>query len=676
VSLSLTASTPATASPPRQLPPHLGGSRGRAVQSLSRGVRDHEILLLLTGAAGAGKSVVLNATLAALTNEPILVIHLSHPDSLPWSQRELSARILGRPIAPRMASPADDTIAEAIEELAAASERSQVVIAVDDAQKLTDDALEFLLRLASPVRGSKVPPQLLLAGRGAFWERQLQSHLQVITRVAQVVTLEPLLGSDAQGYISSRLRLAGSSINDTTDEALAEILAYSAGFPERINTVVSTSLAIGVCRGSRVLSADIVEAAAASLASPPVSPDLPDGVTMVAAAAGGGPYPPGSEPREPDAVAAAPLDRYIVAGAIVSSKARPGQVGFSLADGTGNVDSASPPPPGGGGDGAPAAPRLHGVWPSADLTDAAAHGRSGAMTGSRLATISARVEPSLRDDAIQPGPSPRSAGSWRSRATAALILAIVMCLAVLPPRWSASVQDAVHAIWSRGPALLTQESTVRIRSLIASTVPPGGVLAATVTAIRMAVASVGGSDLARPVAQAKPSGETLEAGASDIGTAIVRGAAIARTDGATGETASGPMAVPATGYVAQSEVQSGAPRAEVTPLPKPGAQTPPSAEMVAVLLGLGDVMLRQGDILSARSVYERAASAGSARGATGVGKTYDPEFLATVTAPGPKSPDVKSDVTRAIEWYRLASTVRGDMEAGERLRALTVLTSP
>src|ERR1700722_1909661 len=115
VSLSLTASTPATASPPRQLPPHLGGSRGRAVQSLSRGVRDHEILLLLTGAAGAGKSVVLNAILAALTHQPILVIHLSHPDSLPWSQRELSARILGRPIDPRMASPADDTIPVAIE---------------------------------------------------------------------------------------------------------------------------------------------------------------------------------------------------------------------------------------------------------------------------------------------------------------------------------------------------------------------------------------------------------------------------------------------------------------------------------------------------------------------------------------------------------------------------------
>ena len=33
------------------------------------------------------------------------------------------------------------------------------------------------------------------------------------------------------------------SINDTTEEALAEILAYSAGFPGRINTIVSTSAA-------------------------------------------------------------------------------------------------------------------------------------------------------------------------------------------------------------------------------------------------------------------------------------------------------------------------------------------------------------------------------------------------------------------------------------------------
>ena len=80
-------------------------------------------------------------------------------------------------------------------------------------------------------------------------------------------------------------------------------------------------------------------------------------------------------------------------------------------------------------------------------------------------------------------------------------------------------------------------------------------------------------------------------------------------------------------------------------------------------------MLHQGNVLSARLFYERAAAAGSGPGATGAGKTYDPNFLATIDAAG-----MKGDVARAIEWYRQASTVLGDKEAGERLKVLTAQT--
>jgi type II secretory pathway predicted ATPase ExeA len=651
---------------------------------LSRGLCDHEILLLLTGAAGVGKSVVLNATLAALADEPILMIHLNHPDPLPWSQRELASRILGWPADAPIFSRVDDTITAAIEELTVTNEGSQVVIAVDDAQTLTDDAMEFLLRLASPVRGSKVPPQLLLVGRGAFWERQLQGQFQVITRLAQVVSIEPLEGNDAHGYIASRLRLAGGSINDTTDEALAEILAYSAGFPERINTIISTSLAIGVCRGSRVLTGDIVEAAAASLASPPVFPDFLDGFSMFPAAAGSVSRLSGSEQLESDVIAAEFLDPSIVADSVSSSRLPPDQAGFSL-DGTDPPGPAATSSPVAARVGAALAPVICAAGPPAEAAD---HGPGGAMTESELAPAVPPVEPSFSNGALQlHPPPPRPGGSWRNRAMAASILVVLAGLASVTPEPRAYVQEVVPAMWSRGSALLGQASTVRIRSLIASTASAGDILEAAVTAIRTAVAHVtapSAADQPRPLAQAKPSDKQLEAGAADVG------AAIPRTEIPTRWTASDAIAppapametpgpghaapntgnqvatVPAAASVASPEAQ----RAEATPFRKLAAQAPPSAEMVAFLLRLGDVMLRQGDILSARSVYERAADAGSARGATGVGKTYDPEFLATVTAPG-----LKSDVTRAIEWYRLASTVRGDREAGERLQALTIQTA-
>ena len=62
------------------------------------------------------------------------------------------------------------------------------------------------------------------------------------------------------------------------------------------------------------------------------------------------------------------------------------------------------------------------------------------------------------------------------------------------------------------------------------------------------------------------------------------------------------------------------------------AKSPPAvatlpADILELLLRRGDAMLALGDLTSARLLYARAASAGDARGATGVAKTYDPSVL-------------------------------------------------
>jgi TPR repeat protein len=90
--------------------------------------------------------------------------------------------------------------------------------------------------------------------------------------------------------------------------------------------------------------------------------------------------------------------------------------------------------------------------------------------------------------------------------------------------------------------------------------------------------------------------------------------------------------------------------------------------MVAVLLRRGDDLLGEGDISAARLFYERAASAGSARGASGAGRTYDPAFLARIDVRG-----LRGDTVRAIDWYRKAIEL-GDKGAAEPLKALIDLT--
>jgi type II secretory pathway predicted ATPase ExeA len=262
------ASLAALETSPENMAPYLGGSRGRAVATLSRGLRDREILLLVTGAPGVGKSIVLCATLADLAGEPIRVIRLSNPKGLPWSRDDLAGEILGQPIK----DPADLTVATIISELTAASGGdAQVIIAVDDAHTLTEDAMELLLLLASPARGSRMPPQLILAGRGEFWEHRRRGELQLITRLAERVTIEPLAGTDAREYIAFRLKQAGDSNKIIAAAALTEILRHSGGLPGRVDRILAVANQIRGCRGSRILTGDMVEAAAASLPEVPLS---------------------------------------------------------------------------------------------------------------------------------------------------------------------------------------------------------------------------------------------------------------------------------------------------------------------------------------------------------------------------------------------------------------------
>ena len=91
--------------------------------------------------------------------------------------------------------------------------------------------------------------------------------------------------------------------------------------------------------------------------------------------------------------------------------------------------------------------------------------------------------------------------------------------------------------------------------------------------------------------------------------------------------------------------------------------------MLTLLLRRGDALLALGDVSSARRFYERAATGGDGRGATGVGKTYDPVFLLTIGARG-----IQADPVAAANWYRKAIEL-GDRAAVERLTQMSQRTA-
>ncbi len=90
----------------------------------------------------------------------------------------------------------------------------------------------------------------------------------------------------------------------------------------------------------------------------------------------------------------------------------------------------------------------------------------------------------------------------------------------------------------------------------------------------------------------------------------------------------------------------------------------PPAEDVAPLVKRGGELLASGDIASARRFFERAAEGGDPAAALGLGKSYDPLFLAKIRSRG-----ITGDPAKAAEWYRRAAA-SGSAEAAALLARL------
>jgi hypothetical protein len=103
-----------------------------------------------------------------------------------------------------------------------------------------------------------------------------------------------------------------------------------------------------------------------------------------------------------------------------------------------------------------------------------------------------------------------------------------------------------------------------------------------------------------------------------------------------------------------------------------GARAPPSSKAIRVLdpeeikllMKQGEQLIAAGDVVTARTVFRRAADAGNANAAIALGATYDPSVLAKLGVVG-----VSADVEKARSWYQKAADL-GSPDARGRLDVL------
>jgi TPR repeat protein len=89
---------------------------------------------------------------------------------------------------------------------------------------------------------------------------------------------------------------------------------------------------------------------------------------------------------------------------------------------------------------------------------------------------------------------------------------------------------------------------------------------------------------------------------------------------------------------------------------------------VAALIARGQTYLANGDVLSARLVFRRAAETGDAQATLALGGTYDPLVLRSLGVIG-----VAAEPAQARGWYRKAADL-GSREAPQRIDQLAQRT--
>jgi type II secretory pathway predicted ATPase ExeA len=229
-----------------------------ALELLSYGITTRAPFVVISGEIGTGKTTLLRCLSGRIPGDTLTACvehaHGGYSRLLRW-------------IAEAFALSAEDADDFAIERRVIAHVRRQarfgrgVMLAIDEAQGLSSEALEQL-RMLSNVNGSeRTEFQVVLVGQPALRERLREPGLrQLAQRVAVDYDLEALDAGETRAYIRHRLRVAGAGDDGLFDDAACDAVhAHTGGVPRLVNLTCDFALLYAYSARQQRVSRDTVE---------------------------------------------------------------------------------------------------------------------------------------------------------------------------------------------------------------------------------------------------------------------------------------------------------------------------------------------------------------------------------------------------------------------------------
>jgi general secretion pathway protein A len=229
-----------------------------ALTYLEYGLMDRMTFILLTGEIGAGKTTLIKQLLTKIESDIEVAVIFNTNVS---SENLLELILCEFELKPPTRSKAGylDTLNQFL--IREYGRGKRVVLIVDEAQNLSQEALEEIRMLSNLHTSKDSLIQIILAGQPSLGTRlQDPSLAQLYQRIAVSYHIAPLGFDETMEYIVYRLKTAGSEQENLfTKAAVERIFQASGGIPRSINILCDTALVYGYVDELRTINVDVIE---------------------------------------------------------------------------------------------------------------------------------------------------------------------------------------------------------------------------------------------------------------------------------------------------------------------------------------------------------------------------------------------------------------------------------
>ncbi|MBX2852648.1 MAG: AAA family ATPase [Phycisphaeraceae bacterium] len=253
-----------------------------ALAAIEYTIRMRKGIVLITGPIGAGKTTVSRAMLRRC-GDSATVIQLAHGHR---TADELITHMLHRLGLPDATNGSHAQRLERLEQhlLHCAASGKPVVLFVDEAQTLSDAALEELRLISNFDTEQTKLLQLVLIGQPELRERLSQESLAPLRqRIIIARMLRPLSVSDVKHYIAHRISVASEDPEEVyvrfDTQAVERIANFTGGVPRLINAICDHCLLLGMVQKTDTINRKMTERVIADML-----PGLPPGASVRLAA--------------------------------------------------------------------------------------------------------------------------------------------------------------------------------------------------------------------------------------------------------------------------------------------------------------------------------------------------------------------------------------------------------